>query len=322
MGGGLFPGTIGASSCLWVSTDPTNETSNFFVPEGSGTITAVSVLASATEQVQVVVLRGKTTDVDAHADTTSFACCQVEAVSPVFTVTPPPPKTPGMATPKQVCLPVEADAPPSPLLSGDSWGEDILALNILTPNAPLPIFYTGNETNAPITDLTYYPGLSKVSTKYNGHSEAPIGYQLDMEYQYLGTGGPEQFGLCAGNTQSINQQNMNPGSNVALSSSLQGTVGRALILGSAGNPPTAHTRQTVSILEGIGKRQRRVIVAQGSTTLPKGKRATITAALTPTGRVLLSKRRSLKVTVSVTATGPTGPSQTLTKVVTIRGRGH
>jgi hypothetical protein len=60
------------------------------------------------------------------------------------------------------------------------------------------------------------------------------------------------------------------------------------------------------------------VIARGSTTIPSGKTVNLAAKLTPAGRSFLRGRHKLKANLTVITIGPTGNTQTVRKLVTLR----
>jgi hypothetical protein len=94
-------------------------------------------------------------------------------------------------------------------------------------------------------------------------------------------------------------------------------------LGTAANPPTASTRQTLTFLQPVGKvgaarTTRKVKVGSGSTKIADDATGKLTARLNATGKKLLRKKGKLKVTLTIVAKNSAGASQTVTKTITLK----
>jgi hypothetical protein len=100
-------------------------------------------------------------------------------------------------------------------------------------------------------------------------------------------------------------------------SSIQPSSAGAATLGTAKNPPTASTRQTLVVVT-KGKKPKTTVLAQGATKIARGATAKLTAKLTAAGRALLKSKASAKVTLLIDTVGPTGKKATTKKSVTLR----
>ena len=94
-------------------------------------------------------------------------------------------------------------------------------------------------------------------------------------------------------------------------------------LGTAANPPTASTRQTLTFLQPVGKlsaarKTKKVTVGSGTTKIADGGTGKITAKLNATGKKLLKQKGKLKVTVTIVARNSAGAAQTVTKTITLK----
>jgi hypothetical protein len=81
-------------------------------------------------------------------------------------------------------------------------------------------------------------------------------------------------------------------------------------LGTAANPPTASTRQTLK----AGK----VTGGSGTTRIGDGRSGKLTARLNSAGKKLLKKKGKLKVKLTIVAKNSAGASQTVTKTITLK----
>lgn len=96
--------------------------------------------------------------------------------------------------------------------------------------------------------------------------------------------------------------------------------GRA-VLGTATNPPTAATSQTVLATGGPAvATARRTVLARGRTTIRPGATKRLVVKLGAKARQRLERARTLRVTLTIHATGPTGVKATLRRRVKLRSR--
>ena len=92
----------------------------------------------------------------------------------------------------------------------------------------------------------------------------------------------------------------------------------------ATNPPTASTTQTLAPTSSAAaaKRKKKArtprTVGRGSTTIPSGQTRPITLKLSAAGKRLLTAKRSLTVSATIVAIGPTGISETVKRTVTLK----
>jgi hypothetical protein len=146
----LFYGPFGSQSCLWLS-------SGFYPPTG-GTVTAVRVKAALTGRMRIVVVRSL------YENTLTpgkplYACCIIQQYGPEFTAQG------GAVTTVPTALPMQEDATPPPEDTTTIAAGDQLALEVLSPNVPVPAFATQN--GAPdygVVDLAWFPGPAQNGT--------------------------------------------------------------------------------------------------------------------------------------------------------------
>lgn len=143
----LFITGVGSPSCLWFSASPTP-----YAP-ASGTVTAVHVRVGAvTGPMQVVVMRSLYQNKAGDPGHPYFACCFVERYGPVFT--PDANTTTTVAT----SLPMTEEPTPGPEDFTTNAAGDFLALSVLAPNVPIPVFVENNNA-----DSGFYPAPTEQS---------------------------------------------------------------------------------------------------------------------------------------------------------------
>jgi hypothetical protein len=141
----MFSPTGGpASSCIWTDVPTPAELqaaagANISLePPGSGTVTQVRVAVGAhTGAMQVVVMRALYENT-LTPGRPNDACCTPVARSQVFT-----PQANAITT-VNVNLPVREDATPPPQDTTTIADFDTLALAVLEPGVPVPMYYTGD----------------------------------------------------------------------------------------------------------------------------------------------------------------------------------
>lgn len=143
----LFITGVGSQSCLWFSISPTP-----YAP-ATGTVTAVHVRVGAvTGPMQVVVMRSLYQNKAGDPGHPYFACCFVERYGPAF--------TPQLNTVTTVAtsLPVTEEPTPGPEDFTTNAAGDFIALSVLAPNVPIPIFV--DNANA---DSGFYPAPTEAN---------------------------------------------------------------------------------------------------------------------------------------------------------------
>jgi hypothetical protein len=158
-GNGFAIAPSGQPTCTWmaVGTAADPRQGSLLVPV-AGTVTAVQVrVGPITGPMQVVVLRS-------FRDTQAFepsVCCMETARTPVFT------PTPNAVTTIQTALAVRKDVVPDP--NNQTTTVDSLALSVLAPNVPVPLFDTGihdpSNFGAP-SALVYHPAVGPGQERY------------------------------------------------------------------------------------------------------------------------------------------------------------
>jgi hypothetical protein len=314
-------GSCGPVSCTLYWTGP-GGTDLAPIPAsgGSGTVTSVTLPAMHEPgTMQAVVLTSSVTATGDPANPTR-SCCQVKEVSAPFTV-------PANAiTTVPLSLHVEATAAANLSVKGATSTADGVGISILTPNASLPVRATENGADAL---LFWAPAMeAPAPPTAEGSAGNKPGYELQALFTFAeaaqpppvahGPGPPRvtptpkpgQGGAPAKTGVKLRRGALRPG-----------TDGRTLTLGTAKNPPTAKTKQTLTLpaarASAAGK-AKPIVIGTGRTVVPTGKSAPLKLKLNAKGRARLAQGKPLKVTLTVVATNSAGEAGTLTRSVTLK----
>jgi hypothetical protein len=146
----LFYGPFGSQSCLWLS-------SGFYAPSG-GAVTAVRVKAAVTGRMRIVVVRSLYENTSTPGKPL-YACCIIQQYGPEFTAQG------GAVTTVPTALPMQEDPTPPPQDTTTIAAGDQLALEVLSPNVPVPAFATQNGgPDYGVVDLVWFPGPAQNGT--------------------------------------------------------------------------------------------------------------------------------------------------------------
>jgi hypothetical protein len=315
---GGTPGSCGYVSCTlyWTGAGGT-DLAPIPASGGSGTITSVTLPAMAEPgQMQAVVLTSSlaATSDPAHPD---YACCQVKEVSAPFTV-------PANAiTTVPLSLHVSATEAANLSMRGDTSTGDGVGISVLTPNASLPVRMTESETDAM---LYWAPALQAPTTDFAASGGDKLGFELQARFTFAESTKPPPVTIGPGPTPPTPKPG--PGASPKAGVKLKGGAlrpgadGRTLALGTAKNPPTAKTKQTLALpaahASATGKAKKPTVLGSGRTTVPSGKSAPLKLKLNAKGRARLAKGKPLKATLTVVATSAAGEASTLTRTVTVK----
>jgi hypothetical protein len=318
---GGTPGNCGPVSCTLYWTGP-GGTDLAPIPAsgGSGTVTSVTLPAMPEPgEMQAVVLTSSlaATSDPGHPD---YACCAVKEVSAPFTV-------PANAiTTVPLSLHVAATEAANLNLKGDTSTGDGVGISVLTPNASLPVRPSGNAADAL---LFWAPALTAPTTDFLASAGDKLEYELQALFTFAESTKPPPVTIGPGPTPPT--PTPGPGASPKLGVKLRGGAlrpgadGRTLNLGKATNPPTAKTKQTLTLPAAhasvVGKAKKPIVLGAGKTNVPSGKSAPLKLALNAKGRARLAKGRPLKATLTVVATNAQGEAATLTRTVTVKPKG-
>jgi hypothetical protein len=152
---GFLPGS---TSCLYFSGAP--GPSPYAPILGTGTVTAVHVrVGPVTGPMQVVIMRSLYQNKAGDPGHPYFACCFVERYGPLFT---PQANT---VTTVQTNLPMTEEPTPASEDFTTNAAGDFLALSVLDPNVPVPIFVdnqSGDSGSYPAPTEQTFPAPSPV----------------------------------------------------------------------------------------------------------------------------------------------------------------
>lgn len=319
----IFVGTEGAQSCMWSwnSTYAGSDIAPIPVSGGGGTVTSVTLPAMPNPgPMQVVVLTAALSETTEPSRPQSI-CCQVKQVGPTFTV----PANQVTTVPQS--LHVSATEAADPNQPGDTSFGDLLGISVVSPNASLPIRYTGNNglVNPLVFDgaYVYYPAPSGANGEYQQPLD-PAGFQLLARF----TLGPDAAPAPGPGPGPAPGPPAGAGGGLKLGKGalLPGVDGKTLTLGQATNPPTAGTTQTLTLpatarasasaSARAGKRKA-TVVGSGKTAVPSGKTVPLKLKLNGKGRKALT-HGSLHATLTVVAVNPQGEKQMTTKAVVVK----
>jgi len=173
----------GNSSCMWTGSGVAQ---TLYAPS-SGTVTAVRVkVGPVSGQMQIAVVRTlyKNTFQPGKPE---IACCVIERYGPAFT------PQPNATTTVPTSLPMVEEATPAPTDTTTIAAGDLLALEVLEPNVPVPAYTaTAGASEAAIPDFAWFPAPSQAGVpapspnvvSYNGDFS---GYQVLMNAE-MGAG--------------------------------------------------------------------------------------------------------------------------------------
>ena len=253
---------------------------------------------------------------------TSYDCCQIDEISPQFTV----PANQETTIPLDLAV---SNTPTGSFADGETASYDGLAIVVLSPTASLPLRHTGNETiGDEDADKAYFPA-PPLTKEYDPPTD-PAGYELMARFT-LETGiatpapAPMPAPAPAPAAPAPPDQGLKLGTGALTTANLAGP----LTIGQAQNPPTAATTQTLTVpgaAAAIASRKKSkskpkpkpIVIGKGATTVPAGQTVALKLTLTSAGRKLLGKKHSLKVTETIVAKNSAGQTQTTTRTVTIR----
>jgi hypothetical protein len=176
----------GNGSCMWTGSGVAQ---TLYAPS-SGTVAAVRVKVGAVSgQMQIVVIRTLYRNTF-EPGRPELACCVIEHYGPTFT-----PQANAVTTVATSLSVVEEPTPPPTDTTTIAAG-DLLALEVLEPNVPVPAYTaTGGATEAGVPDFAWFPAPSQAGVptpspnvvSYNGDFS---GYQVLMNAEMGGGPNP------------------------------------------------------------------------------------------------------------------------------------
>ncbi len=282
-------GTRPARSCIWAHVPTPAEVQaaggrNISLePPGTGTVTQVRVaVGPRTGPMQIVVMRALYSNT-ATPGRPNDACCFPTARSQRFV------PRPNAITTVTVNLPVKEDVTPPPDDLSTIADFDTIALAVLAPGVPVPLYYTGDSTQP--ADFIW--NTSTPSTTVPGFSSDTGGFFVALGAEFTpggggGTGGPVGFPGSA----PVRGGNAQLPLRCLSNASCAGQV-------TLQNGAATAARDTIGTAAGRAFAARMTTYGSASFTISKGKRKTIAVRLNSAGRHLLSAHRSVKVWANV-----------------------
>lgn len=294
----------------------------------TGVVTAIRVRSAATAPAQFVVI-----EESAHQGVTgSIFPSGILAVSEQVTLRP------GLNT-FATNLPVDSRF--STATGFSRWS--VIGLNILNGTSPVPGWTTAppingaptlsGETGLLLDCGSVFPCPSLMNMSPKPFTTAVADITVAPHYASLSAFTPMRLlisgdvtvttpaagtpGTPAPVTPTPTPVVVDPAAGVALQVKDKVRLGRAFTVGRAKNPPTAATRQTLTARRAGAASAKTVVIARGTTQIASGRSAAMQAKLTRSGAKLLRAHRTLKVKLTVVATGTGGQTKTLTKTVSL-----
>jgi hypothetical protein len=176
----------GSNSCMWTGSSAAQ---TLYAPS-SGTVTAVRVkVGPVSGQMQIVVVRTLYRNTF-EPGKPELACCVIERYGPALT-----PQANAVTT-VPTSLPMIEEPTPPPTDTTTIAADDLLALEVLEPNVPVPAYTaTAGASEAAIPDFAWFPAPSAAGVpapssnvvSYNGDFS---GYQVLMNAELGGGGNP------------------------------------------------------------------------------------------------------------------------------------
>ncbi len=316
--GGAPPYFFGASSCMW-NWSSIRGSDGIPFPEttgGSGTVTSVTLPAMPTPgQMQAVVLTGTLIGSSNPAEP-DYYCCKVVEISPTFTV----PANQVATVPLD--LAVSSQPTPNLAIPGASGSFDGMGISVLSPTASLPLAYTGRTMvgNGADINKAYFPAPAATNQEYVTPTD-PTGYELLASFTLGSPPSPPAAGEPPGGGLKLDHGPLTVGPD-----------GKTVTVGTATDPPTAETTQTLTAPAAarpsiarpseVDRRKQPGVLGQGATKVPAGKTVGLKLRLSGAARAKLRKKHTLKATLTIVARNAGGQSQTTTETVKIKPGRH
>ncbi len=277
----------GAGTCTWMAAGSAlNPQANTFVAPVAGTVTAVSVrIGQVTGPMQVVVLRS----VRDFFSTQPPICCTEVARSQVFT------PAPNGVTTVATALPVRKDVVPDPINRTVVF--DTLALSVLAPGVPVPLFDTGSHDPANLaipSAVAFFPAIAPNTERFGFSGAGVGGFQVLMAADVTpsATTNPAPQGnvtapvALVGRRLAVN--------NGAVRLPIRCSLLTGACTGTVRLANGAQAAATIAAVKTYGK---------GKVRIPAGKQARVKVKLTKAGRKLLRRKRTAKVWVNAVIGG-------------------
>ncbi len=293
-GNGVAPFYIGSPSCLYFSGAPG---SSPYAPV-SGTVTAVHIrVGPITGSMQVVVMRSLYQNKLGDPGHPYFACCFVESYGPVFE-----PQANAVTT-VPMSLPMTEEPTPPPEDFTTNAAGDFLALSVLSPNVPVPMF-VDNQSG----DSGFYPAPTPQSSPAPGQN--PIFPTTDVFYGQVLISADLDTGGGGGNGGGGNGGAVNGGGGGAVPAvglpkrtlpvkkNAVGVPLQCLVVNCAGTLALQNAQQA-GAARAATKKSKTVSYGTASFSIAAGKIATIKVKLNAAGRKLVKGKKSAKVWANV-----------------------
>ena len=286
----LYIYDVGSPSCLYFSGAPG---SSSYAPM-SGTVTAVRVRVGAvTGPMQVVVMRSLYQNKAGDPGHPYFACCFVESYGPVFE-----PQANAITT-VPMSLPMTEESTPPPNDFTTNAAGDFLALSVLAPNVPVPMFID-NQSG----DSGFYPAPTAQTVP--APSQNPIFQSTDIFAGQilinadLDTGGGAGNGAGGGGPPApvATPAVALPKQTLPVKNNTVGVPIQCLVVNCTGTLALQNTQQAGIARIAAKKRAKKPkTVSYGSVSfsIAAGKTATVKVKLNTTGRKLVKGHKTVKV---------------------------
>jgi hypothetical protein len=311
------PGTEGSPSCMWGWSNPAVGSDIVPIPVtgGSGTVTSVTLPALPNPGPMQVVVLAAALNAGSTPSKPDYICCQVKQVGPTFTV---PANT---VTTVPQSLQVSATEEANLSLPGDTSFGDLLGISVLSPSASLPIRLTRAAGTTNFDGVyAYYPAPlganGEYSTPYN-----VTGFQMLARFS-LALDGTEPTPAPAAPPAAAPPAGAAAGLALGKDAARVGADGKTVGLGTATNPPTANTTQTLTLPNAraaiSAKPKKPIVLGRGKTKIAAGKTAALTLKLNGKGKGMLKADGKLTATLTVVAADAKGAKQTVTRQLTVK----
>jgi hypothetical protein len=293
-----------ALTCTWtaVGTIANSKAGTLLVPV-AGTVTQVAVrVGPITGPMQVVVMRSFR---DQSTPSAPTVCCTEVARTPAFT------PTPNAVTTIATALPVRRDVVPDPI--NNTLTFDSLALSVLAPNVPVPLFDVGDHRpgNFGIPQSVVFhpavlPGEERFSIGGVGGFQVLLAADVTPSDSGAGPGppiGPAPTSPAAlARVQRAGAVRNGVAPIVIRCDLATGACGGTLLLQNRG----------AGAARAAAKKRKTVTYGKARIAIAAGKRKTIKVHLKKAGRKLMRDRKRAKVWVNATINGTKLPASQVT----------
>ncbi|MGH2878601.1 MAG: hypothetical protein ACRDK4_03205 [Solirubrobacteraceae bacterium] len=293
-GQGVAPFVMGTASCMYFSGAPGPSP---YAPQ-SGTVTAVRVrVGPVTGPMQIVVLRSLYQNKLGDPGHPYFACCFVERYGPVFE-----PQANAVTT-VQTSLPMTEEPTPAPDDFTTNAAGDFLALSVLSPNVPVPMFLDGQSGDsgfypAPTPQTVTAPAQNPIfQTADFIAGQVLINADLDTGGGVAGGGGGNGNGNGNGGGQTAIPAITFPKRTFPVKGNAIGVPIQCLVVNCAGTLALQNAQQA-GLARLAGKKTTTVSYGSAGFSIKAGKTATVKVKLNAAGRKLVKRHKNTKVWVN------------------------